>query len=114
VTHYQPSIFGEFDRERAAEEKAEGMARAVRADRVQAYKTAAWEWISDQRRGMEIAADDLTLAIGVPDEGANRVNVIGALFSAWAKAGLIVFTGRIRPSDRISRHKGFQRVWRVL
>lgn len=89
----------------------EGMAKADSADRVQLWKQDAARWFATVPVGAEFTADDLTKAIGVPDEGANRNNVVGAFFSGLARNQRIRFAGRMRKSARVTRHSNVQRVW---
>jgi hypothetical protein len=56
--------------------------------------------------GTPFTADDLRELIGDPE----HVNVVGALFSAAAKAGKIRCLGT-RPSTRPERHANSQRIW---
>lgn len=97
-----------------AEARAEvGMAQAWEADRVQMWKILAAEYLFSLSSGTEFTADDMVAEIGLPDEGVNRNNVVGAWFSAHAKAGDIVFANRLGRSKRVVRHGNLQRVWRV-
>lgn len=102
----------EFDTDAANAAGDEGMGRARRAERVQDWKMEAAQWISQCPRWSEFTADDLILAVGLPDEGVNRNNVVGALISSWSKAGHIEWTGAFRKSARVIRHGNPQRVWR--
>lgn len=102
-----------FDAVLARAEAEEGMALADAAARVQAWKSAANFWLRSVDAGSELSADDLVAAIGLPDEGTNRNNVVGALFSSWSKAGLIDYVGQ-RRSERVERHGNRQSVWRKL
>lgn len=111
-----PAFVAVFDPAEAERLAAEGMARAWRAERVAEWKWAAGEWLARLRPGTEISADDLTAAVGLPDvpeEGADRNNVIGAFFRAQARRGRLVSTGTYRKSKRAERHGAMARVWRV-
>lgn len=105
----QPTLFDPEQAELAAEA---GMAQAASADRVQLWKQAATTWIGLLEPGVEFTADDLVRAVGLPDVGPNRNNVVGAVFSGAARSRLIVFAGRLRRSERLVRHGNLQRVWR--
>lgn len=94
-------------------EAENGMELAVQANRVQTWKEQAERWINAKPQGFEFSADDLVYAIGVPDEGANKNNVVGAWFNAKSKARAITFTGRMKKSSRVSRHTGITRVWTI-
>lgn len=111
VPEPEPSIFDAPAAKQAAED---GMAKALRAERVALWKASAIAWIIRQQPGKEFACDDLTRELGVPDQGANRNNVMGAIFSSMAKTGAISWTGAFRKSKRVDRHGGFQKVWRRL
>jgi hypothetical protein len=93
---------------------AEGMGKALRADRVQEWKAAAVAWLAAKLAGFEFAADDLVAAIGLPDEGPAKNNVVGGWMNSQAQAGRIEFTGRYAKSSRVARHANTQRVWRVV
>ncbi len=96
----------------AAGARDAGMSHALRAQRVAAWKNAANDWLARQPIGVLFTTDDLVRAVGVPDIGANRNNVVGAWTSGNARAGRIVFTGRLAKSRRVVRHAGMQRLWR--
>lgn len=102
----------ERDSEAAREAAEEGMARARRAARVQFWKTEAAAWLASLTPGAEVVADDLVSEIGLPDAGPARNNVVGAWFSAQAKTGRLVWTGKFRKSQRVVGHSNLQRVWR--
>jgi hypothetical protein len=61
------------------------------------------------RVGLEVTADDLVEAIGLPDGHPNQ---IGALFARWAQSGFIRLSG-VRRSHRDSNHARQIRVWEV-
>jgi hypothetical protein len=90
-----------------------GMAQALRADRAQPWTTRADAWLDGLERGAEVFADDLVLAIGLPDHGVAKNNAVGAWFRAQGAAGRLVFTGRMRKSEREIGHGNLLRVWRV-
>jgi hypothetical protein len=102
-----------FDSKEAQRLADEGMSNAMRAQRVTLWKEMANAWLASQPSGVEITADDLTRAVGLPDIGPARNNVVGAWFSGRAKAGKLVFAGRMRKSLRVERHGNVQRVWVV-
>ena len=92
--------------------RAFGEGLAFGADRVQVWKTDAAFWLRGRLPGDEFTADDLVTAIGLPDRGPGRNNVVGAWFSAQSKAGRIEWTGRFAKSARVIGHRNLQRVWR--
>ena len=63
--------------------------------------------------GLEISADDLIQAVGLPsgETVTNCNNAVGALFHKWAKCGFIVESGRVR-SNRASNCGREIRVWK--
>ncbi len=72
-------------------------------------------WLNDAtawRRtviGLEITADDLIDAIGLPDGHPNQ---IGALFNLWAQGWFTTLTG-VRASHRSSNHARQIKTWKV-
>lgn len=91
-----------------------GMEQALRAERVAAWKTDAARWIEAQPAGLLFTADDLVEAIGLPDTGPGRNNVVGAWIGSQRKQRRIEFTGELRTSRRVEGHGNLQRQWRVL
>lgn len=113
--HHVPAVRETGERNRAAARAAgeEGMARASRAERVQAWKQDADEWFEALPDQATFIADDLTLAIGLVDPSEpGKNNVLGAWVSGKRASGRIVWNGELRISDRVARHGGPQRVWR--
>ena len=96
----------------ALDARDQGIAQALRADRVQVWKIMAGGWFNQLPIGAEFTADRLVAAVGKPDEGVYRANAIGALISSWSKRGLIDWTGRFAKSERVEGHGNLQRVWR--
>ena len=98
----------------AAEQAADqGMEQALRAQRVADWKQRAAWWLQGRSDGSVFTADDLVAAVGLPDTGPARNNVVGAWISAQAKTGLIEFTGELVKSRRVEGHGNLQRRWRV-
>lgn len=103
-----------FDAEAASDAAAEGMGRADRAERVQAWKQSA-DWLLDAMAvGSTFTADYIVSKIGLPDTGVAKNNVVGAWFSAKSKAGILRFTGRFQKSTRVIGHGNLQRVWEKM
>jgi len=102
-----------FDKDEGKQRAETGMDLASSSFRVQRWKMKADEWLFHQK-GNEITADDLTKSVGLPSNGENQNNVIGAWFCAKSKERQIFFTGKFRKSDRVKRHVGLQRVWKVI
>ncbi len=103
----------DFDAIAAGAERERGMDEAYRAERVQLWKAAAGRWLLELLPGTLFTADDLVAAIGLPDEGVARNNVVGAWIAAQSKLGLIVWTKQFRHSERVIGHRNLLRVWRV-
>ena len=106
----QPQL---FDRIEAQELRDKGMNLAIGADRVAIWKGKAESWISNKPTGFIFTSDDLTYAIGVPDEGQNRNNVVGAWFVRWAKLAKIAGTGNYVKGKRVSCHGAILKEWRI-
>ena len=102
-----------FDKNAGKQRAETGMDLASSSFRVQKWKMKANEWLFHQK-GNEITADDLTKDVGLPSNGENQNNVIGAWFNKKSHENLIFWTGRFQKSSRISRHVGMQRIWRVI
>lgn len=97
----------------AQDAAAAGMVQALRAERVALWKARADEWLAARLPGVEFIADDVVRAIGLPDSGVARNNVVGAWTSAKSRQGAIVFTGKFRKSKRVIGHGNLLRVWVV-
>jgi len=94
--------------------KEEGQSNALKAMRVELWKELANDWFAARYKGTEFTMDDVVRNAGLPDQGANRNNVLGAWMAAKAKRGEIEWTGEMVRSRRVTRHVGLQRVWRKL
>jgi hypothetical protein len=102
----------ERDLDAALEAADEGMRKARAAQRAQAWRARAEAWLDDVPSGAIFTADELVETAGLPDVGTNRNNAVGALFSAWSKAGRIAATGNFVVSERKVRHGAPHREWR--
>lgn len=91
---------------------ATGMQRAESAERAKDWRRDASAWLDGITVGTEITADDLVRAVGLPDEGKDKNNSVGAWFNSQAVLGYIRFAGRYTHSDRVIRHGNLIRVWR--
>lgn len=102
-----------FDGPRAQAERERGQAAAMEADRVQEWKARANAELERlAAAGRVFTADHLIGAVGVPDVGANRNNVIGAVFGAASRRRLIEKTGRTVASARVATHGHMINEWR--
>ena len=101
----------EFDFPKGKSEANNGMRHAESAKRVMEWRHDAGRWFMLQPVGFEFNADDLTKAVGLPDSGANRNNVVGAFFNGLATSRFIRWTGHTTKSERIDRHTGMNRIW---
>jgi hypothetical protein len=104
----------EFDFGEGKKKADEGMHKAFGAARIFEWQHDAGRWFMLLPIGTEFTADDLTKAVGLPDQGANRNNVVGAFFNGLAHAKFIQWTGATYKSERIDRHTGMNRVWRKI
>jgi len=100
-----------FDDAGAQAAADEGMAKALRAERVEAWKGNAESWLEGVERYATFTADDLVAVIGLPDQGVARNNVVGAWLAAKSRKGVIRWTGRFKKSERVIGHGNLQRVW---
>ena len=101
----------EFNFGEANKKADEGMDKASAATRNFEWQHDAGRWFMSLPVGTELTADDLTKAVGLPDQGQNRNNVVGAFFNGLAEMKLIQWTGKTVKSQRIDRHTGMIRVW---
>lgn len=101
----------EWSKRKADDAAREGMSKALRAERVQLWKTLAGDELEQMDSGTTFTADDLVAVIGLPDVGPGRNNVVGAWINGRSKKGEIAFTGSLRKSERVARHGNLQRVW---
>lgn len=106
-----PPVFDAVEAKRLADE---GMERARRAHRVTIWKLEADAWLATLAPGTVFTADELVAAVGLPDIGPTRNNVVGAWFSAKSKSGQLRFENRMRKSKRPERHGNANRVWSVV
>ena len=95
-------------------EAATGMAIAENGQAAQLWAFDADEWFESKPIGYEFTGDDLRMAVGVVDSGANKNNAVGSWFSKLAKERRIAFTGRYRKSAVVSRHANQNRIWRKV
>ena len=100
-----------FDGDQADLARVDGVSRALRADRITGWRRRADQWLADQPVGVEITADKLVAAVGLPDTGPARNNAVGGWMSAQAQGGRIRFTGRYTKSARPIGHGNLQRIW---
>lgn len=100
-----------FDLAAAKVAAEEGMEQAYKAERVQAWKDSASAWFDALPSGFHFTADMLVSAVGLPDAGPARNNVVGAWFSSRSKTGLVTWTGRWSTSKRVVGHGNPQRIW---
>lgn len=111
MRHYQNDLFDTLEAETLRDR---GIELAINADRVTIWKAKAQEWLETTAWNYEeFSSDELIKDIGLPDSGPNQNNVIGAMFSNWAKKKLIKHVG-YRQSSRTARHAGVLRVWEKL
>jgi hypothetical protein len=101
----------EFNFDEGAEKAREGMDKASSSARVFEWRHDAGRWFMLLPVGTEFTADDVTKANGLPDQGVNRVNAVGAFINGLASMKFIQWTGKTVKSERVDRHTGMIRVW---
>ena len=101
----------EFDFMKGKQRAERGMEEAASAKRVHEWQHDAGKWFMSLPTGTNFTADDLTMAVGLPDEGPNRNNVVGAFINGLASSKMIKWTGGTVKSERVDRHTGMIRVW---
>lgn len=94
--------------------KEKGMNQALNARAAIPFKFRATFYLNTVPIDGEVWSDKVTRVTGLPSRGPNKNNSTGAWFSAQAKSGRLVFTGRYVKSERDVRHAGDQRVWRKV
>jgi hypothetical protein len=87
-----------------------GQALALGADRVEQWKATADVWFASLPVGERFTADTLVHECGLPDEGQNRNNVVGAWISAKARVGQCREVGRVK-SRRVVGHRRKITLW---
>lgn len=100
-----------FDNDESKRRRDDGMAKAKQ-------NRSTFEWQHDAQLeyfnwplGFVFTPDFLVSRIGLPSEGANKNNVVGAWINGMAKAGFIVWTGNTVKSQRVKRHAGEAKEW---
>lgn len=93
------------------EKKSNGQRKALSAADLQWRENAETALAKLIDSGRTFTADDLIDLVGLANEGVNRNNIIGALFTSYRKTGMIRSTGNYRPSMRISNHGRILAEW---
>lgn len=101
----------EFDFGEAQRQKDKGMERARGSSRSLSWSVDAGRWFIQLPLGTIFTPDDVARNCGLPDEGVNRNNAVGAWINALARAKLIQWTGRTVKSQRVNRHAGENKEW---
>jgi hypothetical protein len=94
---------GDFDFGQGKDKADSGMRKAENAARVREWQHEAGRWFMLLPVGMEITADDLAKAVGLPDQGTNKVNSVGAFFNGLANAKFIKWIYS-QKDERVNRH----------
>lgn len=76
-----------------------------------AFNHAASQFFFSLKVGDTFTPDDLVKYAGLPDEGPNNNNSVGAWINGMNKAGFIAKTGQTIKSERPTRRGGTQREW---
>lgn len=102
----------EFDFGEAKRQRDEGMSNAKLNRSTIAWQHDAGRWFMLLPIGTVFTLDDAIRAVGLPNEGANKNNVVGAWINGLARAKFIEWTGNIVKSERVTRHAGQSKEWR--
>jgi hypothetical protein len=100
-----------FDFEESKRRRDEGMAKARGRQSNFEFNHAASQFFFSLKVGDVFTPDDVVRYSGLPDEGLNRNNAVGAWINGLAKAGFIRWTGRTVKSQRVDRHAGSNKEW---
>lgn len=88
-----------------------GQERALQA----AYDTWVYQFkmelLRRARTGQPFTSEDITDTVGLPSNGENNNNAVGALMSLARRRGLIRKTGRMLPSRRPRSHARYLMEW---
>jgi len=101
----------EFDLGEGKHRRDEGMARVRGRQSNFEFNHAASQFFFGLKVGDVFTPDDVVRYAGLPDEGANRNNAVGAWINGMAKSRFIEWTGRLVKSERANRHAGNNKEW---
>lgn len=101
----------EFDFGKGERLRDDGMAKARGRQSNFEFNHAASQFFFALNISETFTPDDLIRRVGLPDEGANRNNAVGAWINGMAKAGYIRWTGKVVKSERSDRHAGMNKEW---
>jgi hypothetical protein len=75
------------------------------------FNHAAQQFFFGLKVGDVFTADDLVEYTGLPDEGPNKNNAVGAWINSMSQGKFIKWTGRTVKSERPGRHQGTSKEW---
>jgi hypothetical protein len=101
----------EFDFGEAERLRDEGMAKVRGRQSNFGFNHAASQFFFSLKVGDIFTPDDVVAYAGLPDEGLNKNNAIGAWINGLAQSGFIRWTGRTVKSQRVHRHAGSNKEW---
>lgn len=104
----------EFNLEEGRQKRDEGMQKARGRQSNFEFNHAASQFFFSLKIGEVFTPDDVVRAAGLPDEGLNRNNAVGAWINGLAQSGFIQWTGRTVKSRRVDRHAGSNKEWRKI
>jgi len=104
----------EFNFGKAEDARDKGMAEAKLNRSTLTWQQDAGRWFMTLPEGTTFTMDDVIRAVGLPSEGANRNNVVGAWINGLARMKFISWTGRLVKSERVTRHAGEAKEWRKI
>ena len=88
-----------------------GMARTRGRQGNMEFNHSASQFFFGLKIGDVFTPDDLVRYAGLPDEGINKNNAVGAWINGMANSGFIRWTGRTVKSERVDRHAGMNKEW---
>src|SRR5262245_38432452 len=100
-----------FDLNEGRRRRDEGTARSRGNQGNVEFNHAAQQFFFGLKVGDTFTPDDLVAYAGLPDEGPNQNNAVGAWINGMAKAKFIRWTGRTVKSERVGRHAGTNKEW---
>jgi hypothetical protein len=101
----------EFDFKEGERRRDEGMSRTRGSQGNFGFNYAASQFFFALKVGDVFTPDDVVRYAGLPDEGINKNNAVGAWISGLAHGGFIRWTGRTVKSERVDRHAGSNKEW---
>lgn len=93
--------------------KEEAMQKVLGSRTAQQYRGLLEHSLFSFQPGDTFTVENLRAIVGNPPEGVSY-NVMGAAMNSMARKGLIEFTGRMKPAQRVSLHASLLSEWRLV